>query len=469
LFAAFVMVAGLLAATAAQAFPDAQVDAEIRPPFGALLHPRLRRFHPYYPERRFNRWGYERDGRYYPIGRDYNDYHGRWADGGWRSQHGYPQQGPIQTITVDCGDASLGPTPLSDALYALADGGTLYIRAGGHPCAETLVITRPVIIAGEPLSAFAPGPPAEPPVIAPPTGAPCLQVMPGAGVVELRDLVLSADQAGGQACIQSWDSDIALVRAHIHYQGDASAVYVSGGHLLSRDSDIVSGGYDPAVATEGAGLELDGVSITAAATGLDVGPGASPLTLDQVSITSAPGADPSLAPETGLTVRYERGGSATLLVRDSEISGFRTGVWLDQGARADISQVNILAARIGVVSRAVDLSVTNSELDVESTGIYLVMGHAKLTHSVISGFDGDPFAIERGADLFAEDNWIYPRHDCRGFRAFLHTCERYDERVDRHRPRAGRRDDREGARDDARGGPPDRKPARDDRGEPPHF
>ncbi len=424
------IILGLTSVNTASAFPAAEVDAQLRPSFGHLIDPPIWRFHPRRPERRYDRWEYDRGGGYgyAPIGRDYRDYRGVWTDGRWRHDHGYPEMGPIRTITVDCGDAALGPTPLSDALNVLVDGGTLYIKSGSRPCAETLVITRPVTIAGEAPPAFENGPTPNTPTLAPQPGAPCVQVMPGAGTVELRDLLFSADRAGGQACIQSWDSNFALVRSQIHYIGDASALYVSGGQVIVRDSDISSGGYDPAVAIEGAGVTMDNVGVTAAATGLDIAPGAPPITLNQVSIASATGADPSLSPETGLSVRYTRGGSSVVALHNSDITGFRTGVWLDQGARVEIAQLRIVDARIGVVSRAVDLSLTSSELNVENTGVYVVMGHAKITHNSILGFDGPPILIDHGSDVFADDNWIYPIHDCRGYREFRLTCKLFDRR-----------------------------------------
>ena len=70
--------------------------------------------------------------------------------------------------------------------------------------------------------------------------------------------------------------------------------------LLARHSDIGSGGYDPAVTTEGAEVEFDGVEITAAVNGLDLTPGPTPISLDHVGITSARGLDPELSPETAL-------------------------------------------------------------------------------------------------------------------------------------------------------------------------
>jgi hypothetical protein len=175
------------------------------------------------------------------------------------------------------------------------------------------------------------------------------------------------------------------------------------------------------------------------------------MSVNQVSIVSAPGVDPNLSPETGLTVRYARGGSATLAMTGGRISGFRTGVWLDQGARADLSQVQVLGARIGLVSRAIDLTLSGSELDVENTGVYLVMGHAKIIHNTIYGFDGAPIVKERDADVFVDDNWIYPRQDCHGYREYRRTCGRYDDRPARFRDHGAPGPSERGGRDEDRG------------------
>ena len=417
----------LLAATVgAHAFPDAQIDSQLRPHFGELLNPPIRRYHPYRPVYRLNRWESGYGGQYAPLGPDYDHYQGPWTDRRWRSDHGYPVQGPIQTITVDCGDASAGPTPLSDALFALADGGTLYIRSGGRACSEPLVITRPVTIVGEAASAFDSNSPG-PPVIAPPPGQPCIQVMPGAGRVELRDLILRADHAGPAACIQSWDTELALVHADVRYAGDASAVYVSGGRLVGRHSQVGSGGYDPAVTTEGASLDLDNFDITTAVNGLDITPGTGPIALDHVGVSNAPGVDPSLTPETGITIRYAPHGGEPLALRNSHVSGFRTGLWLDQGARIQVAGLSVSHAVIAVVSRAVDLNLTGSTLTVASTGVYVVMGHARIVKNTIHDFDGPPILVERGADVFVDDNGIWPMHRCREYRDYK-VCHEHEEK-----------------------------------------
>jgi hypothetical protein len=137
-----------LSAGAAFASPEAGIDAVIRPRFGVLLDPPLHRHHY---DRPHDRYGYG-SGGYGGGGYGNGGYGASGYGAGGYGQQGYPQ-GPggwEQTETVDCGDPNAGPSPLNDALYRLADHGTLYIRGNSQACHESLYITRPVTIAGEP-------------------------------------------------------------------------------------------------------------------------------------------------------------------------------------------------------------------------------------------------------------------------------------------------------------------------------
>src|SRR5579872_1970844 len=122
-FAAF--AAWGAAAVSAAAFPDAQVDAELKPNFRALIYP---------PIHRHERYRYVRPSSLY------------------RPAHPelYPYAAPAAALdlTVDCADPRGGPHPLSDALYFLAPGGTLHVRAGAA-CTDSLYIDKPVVIVGE--------------------------------------------------------------------------------------------------------------------------------------------------------------------------------------------------------------------------------------------------------------------------------------------------------------------------------
>jgi len=412
-----------LAASSASALPAAGMDQVIRPAFGELLSPPLHHWRPHRPDWREDR-AYGWRGGYAPRFRGY------WANPDWRRQQGYVPEGPIDTITVDCSNPALGPTPLADALDALSDGGTLYIRRGSHPCGETLLITRPVTIAGEPLSAFAaPSPGDAGPLIAPPPGAPCLRVGPGAGVVEIRDLTFRADQAGHSACIESWDSDLALTRTHVIYTGDASALFLSGGRLIVRGSDIQALSFDSALTLEDAAVELNHVRISAATDGVDLAARAgAPLLFDHVYIRGIGGSDAASAPETGLMLRRSLGEPGHVEIRNSRITGFKTGLWFQRSGEVGVHQTLVAGARVGVLSEDADLAISDSAIEARRTGVYIDGGHADISHNRIYGFIGAPVDAEPGADLNVRENWIYPADDCRRFfERFGRWCRRGDE------------------------------------------
>jgi hypothetical protein len=412
-----------LAATNAAAVPAAGMDQVIRPAFGELLRPPLHHWRPDRPDWRYDHAYGWRGGYGQRFRRD-------WADPDWRRQQGYAPQGPIDTITVDCSDPALGPTPLADALDALSDGGTLYIRRGPRPCGETLLITRPVTIAGEPLSAFAsPGPADSGPLIAPAPGAPCLRVGPGAGVVEIRDLTFRADQAGHAACIESWDSDLALTRTRLIYTGEASALFLSGGRLILRGSDIQAVSYDSALTLEDAAVEFSHVRISAATDGVDLAARAgAPLIFDHVYIRGIAGSDAASQPETGLMLRRSLGEPAHVDIRNSRITGFKTDLWFQRSGQVEVHQTMIAGARVGVLSEDADLTIADSALEARRTGIYVDGGHAEISHNRIYGFTGAPVDAEPGADLNVHDNWIYPADDChRYYDRFSRWCRRFEE------------------------------------------
>ena len=430
-FAAAALVS--FAATSASALTAAGVDQVIRPAFGELLSPPLHHWRP-------NRPDWREDHAYGWRGGYGQRYRGYWANPTWRQQQGYVAQGPIATITVDCNDPALGPTPLADALDALVDGGTLYIRRGPHPCAETLLITRPVTIAGEPLSAFAePGAIDPGPMIAPPPGQPCLRVGPGAGVVEVRDLTFRADQAGHSACIESWDSDLALTRTHVTYAGDASALFLSGGRLIVRGSDIRALSFDSALTLEDAAVDFNHVRISAATDGIDLSARAgAPLSFDHLYIRGAGGADSASEPETGLMLRRAPGEPAHVEIRNSRIVGFKTGLWFQRSGQVSVHQTLIAGARVGLLSEDADLEVSDSAIEARRTGIYVDGGAANISHNRIYGFVGAPIDAEPGIDLNVRENWIYPLGDCRPyFGRFDRWCRRMEDMPDVFRDHPG--------------------------------
>ncbi len=235
------LIAGLagtlavLASASALAFPEANVDAKIdaalKPHFGDLLFP---------PIRHYDRFRF--DGR-----RD-----------GYRPFH--PERfrgfgpGGAPDITVDCGDEGAGPQPLSDALYYLAPGGTLHIRQGST-CHDSLFIDKPVMIVGEADSAFSADGLRRPVIEAIP-GGPCIVASPGMRV-ELRDIALVDEQAARNGCVEGEDADIALTRVSVRYAGGRSAVDVTGGRLIVRDSQIDAHQADSAVLADDTAVRIE--------------------------------------------------------------------------------------------------------------------------------------------------------------------------------------------------------------------
>lgn len=392
--AALTAAAVALAATSVQAFPDAaaRVDQQIRPNFGGLITPPLKpRWRPDRWKPGKYRWGQPRPG--------WNDYYP--PDGYW------PRD--LQTATVDCGDPNAGPTPVSDALRSLADGGILYIRSRGGVCRETVIVEYPVTIAAEGASIFDPAPSTAPATIAAPEGAPCIRVAEGVRGVELRDLVLTSEKGGRTACIESWGGDVALVRTTVNYWGDAAAVYASGGKLIMRDSFIDAHTWDAAVSGESVQLDIARTRILGEETGIDVTPANNVDSLiDQTGIISR---STSGSAGNGLLVRGLRSGSGSLNIRNTVICGWRNGLHLDRGSQVDISRSRICRTTVGVVSDG-RLSIHESAIGSQDVGVYVAGGHAKIYRNRIHDWSRRPIWIEYGATAEIEDNWVYYGGDC---------------------------------------------------------
>lgn len=352
----------LAAPAPAQAYPDARVDAQIRPNFGGLITPPLRS--PYRP----NQWrkpdhkptrAHPHPGRGHPPAR-----------GGY-----------LNSLSIDCADPKLGPYPVSDALWALADGGVLFIRARGGVCRETLYIDRPVTIIGEGSPAFATGPEPQPARLAPPAGAPCIRVAPGTRGVEIRDMVIEADQGGRSACIEAVDAEIALVNTYVRYAGEAAAIFVSGGRLVGRQSTIEARTNDAAVLVDTATLDFTQVRIAADVRGLDITPAAGESRLLQVGVVAEGGTLPG---STGITVRGLRSGGGKLLVRNAYIGGWITGLYVDRGAKLELVRSRVRARR-GIISDWGEVVVRESAIWGDEYGGYFAGGAPVIEHNRFGG------------------------------------------------------------------------------------
>lgn len=445
--AAAASLAAVLTASGACAYTAAKIDEQIRPNFGILLKPELRHSHrgPWYGRR----YGYQRYGQ----GGGYGQ--GGYGQGGYGQGGGYGPNGPgygpgygrryEQSVTVDCSDPSLGAYPVSDAAQRVVDGGVVYVRAHGVACKETLQIEHPVVIAAEEGSAFSTDPTPDPVVFAPADGAPCVLVAQGVKEVELRGLTFQAARGGAESCIQGWDSELALVRDDISYSGDAAAVYLSGGHLVARESKIEAHTYDAAIVTENAGVDMNKVRIRSDVNGLDLTLGARESRLDRVGIINRGSGGPG---SSGIILRGQRSGGSLLKVRNGTICGWRVGVALERGARAEIERTRICRSSYGVMSDGGDVGVSESAIGADRVGVYIAAGQGRVTHSRIYDLDDwrDALEADNGAGLMASDNWFYNKAGCDKFEWNRHeSCKSNGEVPGGLRDESAfDRDDREG-------------------------
>ncbi len=375
-----------LATGAAYASPEAGIDAEIRPRFGVLLDPPYHRHH------------YEWD-------------HHRRGGPGWPPQ----QQYWVQSVTVDCGDPNLGPTPLNDALYHLAENGVLYIRGNTQACHESLEITRSVTISGEAQSAFAVGPEFKRPTIAAPDGSPCIIIDRGVTRVEIHDLVLADAHGGGEACIEGFGGALALVHTKIDYAGDGSAVYLQATKLLAEETFITANTYEPAVVAEDSSVDFVRSTINSASTGVELSPAeASNSSFNAVNIISQ-SATPGASAQTGLVVRVARGGAATVVMNHSRVVGFDTGLWFQPGVVAKLDSVKVIHSRIAVTSETAGMEIKNSLLEGSRSGVYVMRGQATIRHNLMFGFNTVAIDFEPNVDLKESDNLMFPAGGCRKY------------------------------------------------------
>ncbi|MDQ0463568.1 hypothetical protein QO010_001339 [Caulobacter ginsengisoli] len=461
----------LVVAMTADAYPDAQIDQQIRPNFGGLITPPLK------PRKRPDRWrpgaykwgrapagygpyncdpGYGQQGGGYgqPQQGGYGQQpqqggYGQTQQGGYGQpqQGGYGQQDPygqpdacaqggygqqpaygqpaygqpgygqgggyyyirnLPSITVDCGDPKLGPTPVSDALNRVIDNGVVYVRAGSV-CKETINVTHPVVIAGEGVSAFSTSTDTAAASFQPTGGMPCVRVAPGVHGVELRDLDFSVKAGSRTACIEAWDSDVALVRTQVTYWGDSSAVYINGGKLIVRDSNIDGHTWDATVVGEGAVIDIARTRITGEAAGLDITPGTGESKLEQVGILARGVNDPG---DVGILARGLRSGSGTLLVKNSVICGFRSGLHAERGANVTLTRSRICRAVRGVVSDGGDVTVSESAVAGTDTGFVIGGGRASIIRNRIYDFQREAIYVEPGSNVDIQFNWAYSAMDC---------------------------------------------------------
>ena len=333
----------------------------------------------------------------------------------WRKQHhggrpmAYrPRMPLLPSYSVDCaaGDS------INYALSRLADNGVLYVRSTGA-CREPVFVYFPVTIVGQPASPFD-GASSREAMIAPPPGAPCIEIDPSVKHVEIRDLTVDGSQGGRESCVIVGDrAELFMSGVKINYTGQASAIRAGRGKLLINDGIIEANSYDPAIVTDGARVAIWNTTIRTGAVGMQLTPGPDgQVDLSYVSLLAATGAnDATNFADTGLIARGAGSAGGRVLISHSDISGYRTGVRIERGIKADIGVTRIRHARVGVLSEAEELTVTNSAL-AALTGVSVTSGHAWIERNRFVGFLEKPFEFDVGGEVVTNYNWFDPKRGC---------------------------------------------------------
>ena len=278
-----------------------------------------------------------------------------------------------------------------------------------------------MIIAGEPPPAFPIGGDPGPAVIKAPPGQPCAVIAVGPrGGVEFRDVTLEAPHGGSSPCLQSWGSAVALVRSTINHNGEASAVYASGGQLYFSDAEVDGISDDSTIWVEDAAVVFKNVGITGVSTALDVRPGgANAVLLDHVTLYAPPGEASHTA--TGVLVRKSRSLNDHFELHHVEISGFRNGVVAERGVDLRIDKTLISHARLGVAVDGGKVDIHDSAIDAGDWGVYAYAGQVTISRTHIFSFARLPIGSDPGAVIEDHDIWLYGDH-CGGFGHASWSC-----------------------------------------------
>lgn len=399
-----------LSASVAHAYPegrdlgyvDAQMDQQIRPNFGVLLHPPIHH-HPH-------RWWARRPAN---CQSGYDRSYDRNGNGG-RCGSGPPPE-LVDSITVYCGQDSV-----QAALNRLADHGTLILRTNGKPCQEDqpIYLDHSVTITGDEDSVFDPGPGPVHVTLSAPPGEPCLVAYNGS--VVLKNVVVQAHEAHDADCVQAQGGAwVALVNSTVNYDGEGSAVAARGGRLVIDNSHINAETFGAAVLAEGTVIEVRHSEINAIGVGLDLTPAQ-----EMESKISGVGIfgkreekDPRAVGEAAIMIRGARETQPTIHIEDVSISRYRTGIVVGRQAKVDIIRARIHHAAVGVTSEG-ETEVADSAIGAGEIGVYELSGRTHTRAIVVFGALYGPVASagDQPPPMDDTDTWFFtPTESCEGF------------------------------------------------------
>jgi hypothetical protein len=380
---------------AAAAFPDARVEAQLRPDFGLLLKPHVHRHHHHWGAGGCVDCGGGYAGGGYDRGPDYVPDYGR-------------DRGPIgpmlDAASVDCNDPAQGAR-LPELVRRLNPGGTLIMKPG-DACVGTLYIDKPITIEGQGDRPYGKNIPIGPDgsaavergvstIIGPPDGhAPCMVVRIQDGLatdseraVVLRNVVLQSGHDSDESCLDIEHGVVRLETAMIDYSGHGAAVYVGDGMLVTgdprgeEDPHYDAGGRrdrvfiqapsaEEAVQVDGGQIELRDTTIVGSGINFDSADKGS--TIDAIAVIQPPSSEAGRAFDPGQAgIAIGGHGRANLTIRDSTICGFGIGVFMESANVVTLDNNLICHAAKGIYAAGGQFSATNNQIAVSNIGIQI--------------------------------------------------------------------------------------------------
>lgn len=348
----------------ARAAPDAQIDQEIRPCFGALI--RL--------QRDAARCGGERPQR--PA---------------WRPSGG-------GSLDIDCDRAY--PGQIQDAIYRAWPGATVTLRSRYRPCVESITIDRPIrILAVD----FSPAP--NRPILVAQPGQPCIKIEAGVPWVLLRGLMIESLEAGKASCVLGSATQLRLEGSIVRYDGEGSAIDVTGSMVEIADSTIIVRSRQPAVRLSGR-MDIADVDIAATASGMALETdGDSRLSRVAVIRLGDWTGTGRVKSSVGLALA---GLNRQQLIQldDVTVDGFSRGIFVGGGNEVALNRPIVRDSDWAVLLENTNLNVLDGKLQAGDVGLYAASGVMNAGNNKISGVMRAGIFAEKGAEVRARDNEV---------------------------------------------------------------
>ena len=382
-------VAAAALTSAAAAFPDSRIEAQLRPDFGLLLHPPVH--HHYRP------WGG----------------HGWWAPP--PPPPGRFWSGDRNVAVVDCSTAP--PDAAQWALDSLVPGGTLILHTqNDRACVGGLVIHKPVTIQGDARLSYSDIRPED--INAPATlkavpGRPCIAISVGSIVgrnnardpgfnsddpvpnarptdssVVLRALVLDGGEGGPDSCIFAENSNVRIERSVVRYAGERAAVYLAGGSLSTRDRVYFSTGDQgidnnrgripqAVIQTEDARLDLQEAVLIGGPIGIDADGTLEGQIRNSEIVLPTRQKEPAAFGDSTAGISLHGRSPGRLTVENSSICGFGIGAYVAGANLLTMDGNTICRAGKGIYAAGGAVTATNNAIMATNVGIQLGAGSAE--------------------------------------------------------------------------------------------